>query len=403
MLGLLALLCSAALAAPLPWAELESASAQAWSAGPGAVYRARIDGAQAARGAEPLGLNRVEAMFSPRIDGGPILDDNTKLLLHTTLGGRRAARRTWWLAQVDHLDQQEAADRLAFFDVARTLWLDAWVASSLAEHLNEHAAGLDAEIALLRRGQEARLISQIALDELVVEAGRLRVEAATFAQQAEVARIALAGHLGREVEVVVDSMSSLEVRLEPAANPWDLVLNRLDDLPELQALRAEAEVARAESQALRRDTPIRLGAGVIWRTPLYDDGPPGPTLALNVPLGNPAAPAAREAEARVLAAQRARLFALQRQRATILAERAALVAAEARYELLLERVEGPLAERVERLTRAVREGAAPIHLLLFARRDLHEAFHGRADAAAEVRIRRERGRALAAWLGQGSP
>ncbi|TVQ92966.1 MAG: hypothetical protein EA397_05615 [Deltaproteobacteria bacterium] len=403
MVGLLALLFAHAFAAPLPWTVLEAESARSWDAGPGAVYRAQIRGAQAAHSAEPMGLNRLEALFSPRMDGSPLIDDNTQVLLHTTLGGRRAARRSWWLAQVDHLDQRAAADRLTYFDLARTLWLDAWVATSLAEHLEEHAVELDAEITALRRGEQARLVSPMILDELMVEAGRLRVEAATFAQQAEVARVALVGHLGREVEVVVDSLTSLEVELEREPNPWDLVLERLDGLPELRALTAEAEVARTQSQALRRDTPIRLGAGIIWRTPIYDDGGPGPTFALTVPFGNASAPAAREAEARALAAQRARLFALQRQRATITAERAALIAAEARYELLLERVEGPLTERVGRLTRAVREGAAPIHLLLFARRDLHEAFHGRADAAAEVRVRRERGKALAAWLAEESP
>lgn len=400
VLWLLAMLFGIACAAPLPWAELEAASAQAWSAGPGAVYRARIDGAEAARSAEPLGLTRFGASIAPRLDAPPAIDDNTQVQLRTTVGGRRAARRTWWVAQVDQLGQQAAADRLAFEDQARTLWLDAWVAVSLAEHLEEHAEDLDTQIAALRDAERAQLISTIALDELVVEAGRLRIEAATFAQRAEVARVALAGHLGQDVEVELDSLPPLESDLEPAPNPWDQVLERIEALPELRALTAQATASEAEARAHRRDTPIELGAGMIWRNPAYDSGGPGPSFSVSVPLGNPAAPAAREAQARAEAALRAHTFALDRQRATIHAERAALVAAEARYALLRDRVEGPLTARVERLSRAVREGAAPIHLLLFARRDLHEAFHSRADAAAEVRVRRERGRALAAWLAE---
>jgi hypothetical protein len=395
----LVLALAAAAADPIGWDALPSAIDDAWARGPGAVVAARLDGTAAASRAEPWGAPRLDAQTAPVIGGsGPLFDDNTSIVASMSIGGRRAARRAWWEAQTVHLASAAHAEKLAFADEARALWLDAWVAGELAEHLTEHAAELEARVATLQAGVAEGLVSTLTIGELEVEVGRLRAEAAVSSMRAEVARVALSGHLGADVDVALDSLPAIEEDLPDAPNPWDEAIARVQDLPSLRAMQAAVDAADAEAAALRRSAPPEIGVGGIWRNTDRDIGPPGPLFTVGIPLGNPDAPAARDAAGRAEALRRALAFAVQRQTAALRAERAALASAEGRHALMRDRVEGPLVARVARLTEAVAAGAAPVQLLLLARRDLHEAFHARADAAAEVRVRRARGQALAAWL-----
>jgi hypothetical protein len=176
------------------------------------------------------------------------------------------------------------------------------------------------------------------------------------------------------------------------------VLDRVDALPELRALDAQAAALRAEARAARADSPVSLSAGAVLR--LTPDGTlsAGPLLALQVPLANPSAPEARAADGRAEAVTAERAWRLTQLRAEVEAEAAALDAAVARHAAVTATVEAPLRGRLERLELAHDRGLVPVEAVLVARRDVHEAFHDRALAAADLLARRARGTALLASL-----
>ncbi len=398
--------------AVLSWQALDAASADAWSRGDGAAWRARSDGARAAARAVAPPLTELTLSVAPDTrPGQPVVDDNWQAQLGFSLGDRRGAAVRLWRAVAASLDASARADALAFRDAARQAWLGAWVPAAFAHHLEAHAAELAADLDPLRRAAERGVLSAAEVDDLAVELGRLRAEAAAFASRAEAAEVHLSALIGRHVHVDPDALGDLEASLPPARNPWAAVADALaaDPAahPDVAAATARVRAVEAESERARREPVATLGAGLLLRTGVSGAGQlrvtPGPLLTLSIPLSNPAADDARALRGEVAAAEAAAGRARDVTLAAVRAEAETLEAAASRLQAMLRDVEAPMQARVERLEAGLDLGAASARDLILARRDLHEAFHARALAAADLLARRARGEALAEALGLTSP
>lgn len=383
----------------LAWSDLPSATVSAYETGPGASWRAELEGLEAARRREPLTGAWVSLQVSPDVrPGEAALDDNSQAMIGITLGDRRGSRRAWWAATASALEAHAEADALAYADAVRSGWLDAWEAAAFAAHLDAYAEELGGLVHGLRDRVEAGVLPALAVDDLEVELSRLRAEAAAEAQRADLAGITLASLLGRAVVVDAASLPSLEAEIGSGDNPWALALAGLDAHPALRALDAETAALRAEARVARSSTPISLSAGALWRVQAGGSPMPGPVIALQVPLANLMAPEARAAAGRAEAMEASRTWALTRLRAEVDAEARTLDATRARHALVVATVEDPLRSRLARLEAALAAGAVTVDALILAGRDLHDAFHSRAQVAAELIACRARGEALLSTL-----
>lgn len=392
-------------ATSLGWTDLPAAVDAAWATGGGAAWDARVDGASDARRAEPLPFQNLQLQWAPDARSGSVFGD-TQATVQFGVGDRLGSRRAMWAGEGALREAQAAVQHQLMTEAVQATWLDGWLALALAEHLQEHSDGLAVELDRLREAAARGALPRTVVDDLSVELGRLRAESAAELQRVELARVRLASLLGAAVDIAPVGIARLEedvVEVPEGPNPWAGLADHVESFPQVRLLDASIAAAQARARALRWDTPGQIGAGVQVRV-----APDGSTYAVplvigTVPFGNASAPEARDAAAAATALEAERAFAVAQLRATVAAEGAALDAALARHAVLAAGVEAPMRERLDRLSAGLRTGASTVEAVLLARRDLHEAFHARAAALADVLVRRARGLALLDLVSKETP
>lgn len=376
------------------WNTLQETADEAFDRGPGVAWDARTDALDAARRAEPSPLQSFFLQLEPDPRPGANALEGLQAAVQIGIGDRRGRQRALWQSLGHESRAGETEQRWRFHQAVTDDFLTWWLADAIAEHLAEHADELDAWLAPFVSGVAQGTMSAAQLDDLRAEVSRLRAEVADAAYEAEVARGALSSRLGWDAHPVTGGLATLSAVAVEARNPWRALPEVLDRHPAIARLDAAIRSAEAQAAAARWSTPAQLGVGTSVRTGA--DGTPQvvPLLLLTVPLSNPDAPLARTSmgEARALAAEagweRVRLAAWVR------AEADALDAAQQRWQSLDTAVEQPLRARLKRLEDGLVRGLAGATEVILARRDLHEAFHRRTLAAAEVLRRRARGDVL---------
>lgn len=398
---MLAWLLVAALAFAEPpaiigWDALAEHTRVAFSAREGAAYDARDAALRDAWNHEPLTEATFEVQLAPTSRAGlATWDDNNMARVGFTLGDRRGARRAWWAAQSHLLESEADVAALRYAEDVRVAWLDAWVSASMARHLREHVDALQQRRDTLVQAVTSGIVTRDTLDGLDAEVGRMRAEASDYAQQTAAHGVTLARLLGEVITPDLDAPPSTP----SDENPWQVAAIHVDASPHVRAAASARDVHRADARVARRSAPPTLTIGALWRpTPIASggtsSGAPGGVVALTVPLTNLGASDARAASGQAAAADvqyRAQRDAL---RAAFIAEANALDHARRRVPMLFAEVEAPLEARVERLRAALERGATTFESLVLAERDLHEAFHDRARATADLLLREARGATL---------
>lgn len=398
------LVASLSLAAdPVSWSALDATVAEAWDQGQGAAATARADGARDARRAVALPLDSVFAQLEPdpRPDASPW--EGLQLALQLTVGDQRGAARARWAAEAAQAEAAAAEARLAFGGDVRAAWLAGWVAVEMADHLDAFADDLGALLDAPRAARAAGVLAPAALEDLEVEIGRLRREAAGARVEAADAQGRLSSLLGRAVRLDPTGMPDLEGALPAQDDPWDPLRAQLATHPRLRALATAEQLALAEARAARSAPRALVGGGVSLRSDASGGVRAVPLVLLQVPLSNPQAPEARAQRAEADALSRELAWARQRLEAAVEASSTAWQAAVDRVETLQTAAEAPLRRRLDRLEEALGAGAIDATPVLLAIRDLHEAHHEHALAVADLVARRAHAEALARELTRSTP
>lgn len=368
LLSSLALAAPGYCPAPVGGAELLSAAAAAWEAGPGAdaqaLERARRQARLQALGS---GTGLSVSGLSEQLPGKPELTEQTATVaLTASLGRYGVAQRQAIDAQAALSQEELRLARWAYLEATLEAWLT-WRTASLEEaHLLEYLHESDEALEPLRAGQRAGLVTRLELADLETELSRIQGELGGAQANASAAQAEIVGLLG-----------GCAVRPDAAldAPDWAALIESAARHPSVALLRAEAGSAEAQGQRARSATPATLQAGLSARqvgdVELYR----GPMLTLSVPLNGGGRASATQLEAQGASLRRRADWQTERVAAELEALQAAHRALEAQREALITYELGPLSERVDLMTEALEASQSDVSTLIRARRDLHEAEH----------------------------
>jgi len=380
----------AADAQTLTWDEVVDAAADAWSRAEGASLQAEVEGAEQGRrvAAAPLSVMAGTRLGSPN-------NQEVVAAVQAPVGlGVRARRR--WSTGAEALRAEAAAERQGFVERVLDAWSAWWTAQELALHLDAWSEEVQGTLAPLDQAVDEGLAAPLDAEDLRAELAGVRAEAA--AARAEAVRMAaeLRTLLGAEVVLGEGGVHLHDLDAGEVANPWEALISRSVDSPEVRAAEVRAEALQAEAKAARTWHPV-VQAGVA----LADGNGPFEPLAmvdLQVPLRPPGLAEARVARARATAERHRSRWRAERIAGAWRAEAAGFTADQERIARLERDVVAPLARRLERLEAAYRDGLVPADRVIRARRDHHEAEHERLVLIAHLRASSARAESIARLL-----
>ena len=359
----------------LRWRDVRTTATRAHELYRSSTTAARARGARQARAHVPRRINGLNVSAQPEWSppGNPEPPEHiASASLNVQLGRQLARQRDAYEAMARVFELEGDLERERFVRTVEDAYTRWWALALELAHLEHYTEDALATLEELRRARERGDLMALEIADLEGELAWLENELARTRQDALEARATLVEVLGEACELTTPP--SIETSREQPPNPWRPLEAKVEELPQIQYMRAQIEAAKASRNVqVKRAPQLSLGAGVRGVGGVHSF--PFATLSLTIPLGDPNAPA-REMLAGEVEARRAELAVNQRMLAANLNARAL------RYDALSQRlasypsqVLSPLEARVDLIAKAHAAGHARLRQLLLARRELHEAHH----------------------------
>lgn len=393
--------------ADLSWTNLLEHADSAFESRFAVSLKHQLQAARRAAGdvAGPWEELSVNAGADLDMQGNAAAEVSLSAMVGHRFGRRSEMGRTVHSARGSVLRSRQAAKRLTFRVNAVRAYAAWWEAASELEHVTEARDAQARYHARLKALPSGQLVPAATVTEVVGELAVLEGQVVDAKVRSDQARRELMALLGSSVRsgtlaaalAHTPKKGNREPWRTPQINPWSQHMgsSSLHSHPALEALRREAVLARAQSEAHgQQDAPLlSFGAGV--RQVGGEN-----TYGLLLLSGSFGLSGKGKSEAHVARGEAAALTERverrkERLRRWFKAEHAQWPRLIAQRTALLTKVEAPLTERVSTMRKAVSKGLATEDVLIRARRDLHVAHHQRLAVEAALWASHARANALA--------
>ena len=392
----------------LRWSSLTDVALRVFARGPGASNERRQQGLTAASDVVPGRFRLLSFGAGSDVPLGDAERYPAEIGLDATLlielGARARTEREALHAEREVLEAEREAAGWSFVAEVQAAYLRWWAAERLTLHLSEDLASIRAQMKPLALAAEQGAISRLRFSDLEVELYRL---------EAEIARM---HRRGLDRGFVLRAMLLFEVRLDPEGgprsdgadepafascdceNPWALLLDRVEEFPELRVLEARVKAAEARARAADEASPFVLGLGGSGRHERPEGNWVGAAISLEVPLANDGAADHARARAEAEALRIDRAWRVERLRAMLRAEAERFDATLALAQRLKDDYLGRLVERQHRQEDAIAKGHLELEALIRAWRDVHEAHHAVVETITDLAAHRGRAGLITQFL-----
>jgi hypothetical protein len=269
-------------------------------------------------------------------------------------------------------------------------WSEWWATASVVEHVEQHIAELEGQMAPFREGEESGAVAPAALADL--QTGLWLARGELLGLQRSLAEQEVVAHQ-RLGSAPLPRGQNVDTPL-PVQSPWGE--RPPHSAPMTAPAQAELSRAQAAQAGLERLPTIR--GGVMWAPNSQDELVPFASLGISMPLqaGLAAERQRQRGEAAAWQAQGEWQVVQFEQRWS--AEHQAWLDGSEEVERRHEQVVVPLATRAERLRLAAEQGLVPLSRWVQASRDAREAEHEEIRLRAELHRSSARAHALKALL-----
>lgn len=387
-------------AQPLGWDNIADAAQQSFEDGPEKALRMEVDSLKAQRSLLP---NRVMDVHASTIAQIPLTSSAKQNAQHQIqagasfiLGSLPSHMETLLETQIQSEQAHNQSKKLAYFEQLLNAYASWWQASLKYEHITQDVLRAHQDSEPLRQAFESGSYAELDWLDLEVALAALSREELLASDEQSLAL--------QQLQVLIDQESWTPTITELhednlfTSNPWETLLERVQNHPTIIALDHQASVLRAQANVEQHLYPTTLSLDAGWTGIAPSTHWSYVEASISIPLSNPGKAEAARKRIQANSVEQEKLWQIELLRREILSQ-------ITRYNTLLHNLEqltqGELAtlhKRQTLLEDGFKQKQVTLARVLQGRRDLHEASHHKLELLLQLQVHTILATQLNTWI-----